>query len=35
VQPLATVNSGHGVVTFTDTASAGTARRYYRVIQLP
>ena len=34
-QTLATVNSGHGVVTFTDTASAGTARRYYRVIQLP
>ena len=32
---LTTVNSGHGVLTFTDTASVGSARRYYRAIQLP
>jgi uncharacterized delta-60 repeat protein len=32
---LTTVNSGHGVLTFTDTTSVGSARRYYRAIQLP
>ncbi|NBV23529.1 MAG: hypothetical protein EBS05_16620, partial [Proteobacteria bacterium] len=32
---LATVNSGYGVVNFTDPASAGGVHRYYRVIQLP
>jgi hypothetical protein len=32
---LTTVNSGHGTLTFTDTSSPGSARRFYRAIQLP
>jgi hypothetical protein len=29
-QTLGTVDSGHGVINFTDSASAGSVRRYYR-----
>jgi hypothetical protein len=29
-QSLGTVDSGHGVINFTDSASVGSARRYYR-----
>jgi len=29
------VNSGHGVLTFTDNTPPGSARRYYRAVLLP
>jgi len=32
---LTTVSSRHGTITFTDTSSSGSARRFYRAIQLP
>ena len=33
--PLTTVNSGHGVLTFTDNTLLGSPRRYYRAVLLP
>ena len=33
--PLTTVNSGHGVLTFTDITPPGSPRRYYRAVLLP
>lgn len=32
---LTTVNSGHGVLTFTDNTPPGSARRYYRAVLVP
>ncbi|MBM3871193.1 MAG: hypothetical protein FJ392_09550, partial [Verrucomicrobia bacterium] len=32
---LTTVSSRHGTIAFTDTSSSGSARRFYRAIQLP